>query len=68
MKAFKSWAVDTGVRAVKTAAQTAVAIVTANTAGVTDVAWMHVLDVAGLAAIITVLHNLASLNIKTNDA
>ena len=64
MSGVKAWAVDTSIRAVKTGAQAAVALVTANTAGLTSVHWTNVLDVAGLAAVVSVLHNLSNLNPK----
>lgn len=63
MNAVKAWAKDAGLRAVKTGAQTAVALLGANTAGLTDIGWAHVLDVAGLAAVVSVLHNLAGLRL-----
>ena len=62
MSSVKAWAVDTGLRAVKTGAQTAVALLGANAAELTNVHWTHVLDVAGLAVIVSVLHNLSNLN------
>jgi len=63
MSNFKAWAKDVALRAVKTAAQAAVALVTANTAGLTHVPFGTVADVAGLAALICVLQNLASLKV-----
>ena len=63
MSSLKAWALDTGLRAVKTGAQTAVALVTANTAGLTAIPWVHVLDVAGLAVVVSVLHNVSTLSL-----
>lgn len=63
MNAVKAWGKDAGLRAVKTGAQTAVALLGANTAGLTAIGWAHVLDVAGLAAVVSVLHNLAALRL-----
>lgn len=49
-----------GERAIKTAAQTAVAIIGSNGLGVTDVAWLDVANVSGLAAVVSVLTSVAS--------
>ena len=67
MRALRPWALDVGLRAVKTGAQTAVALLAANTAGLTAVDWPHVLDVAGLAVVVTVLHNLAGLRLPGDE-
>ena len=66
MNGLRVWAVDVALRAVKTGAQTAVALLAANTAGLTAVDWPNVLDVSGLAMAVTVLHNLAALNLPGN--
>ena len=63
MSNFKAWAKDVALRAVKTAAQAAGAVITANTAGLTHVPFGTVADVAGLAALICVLQNLSSLKV-----
>lgn len=60
---IKTWLTDTGLRAVKTGAQTAVALLGANTAGLTQVGWVNVLDVSALAMVVSVLHNLAGLKL-----
>ena len=60
---FKAWAKDVALRAVKTAAQAAGAVITANTAGLTHVPFGTVADVAGLAALICVLQNLSNLKV-----
>lgn len=68
MKKFGAWVKDTVLRSVKTSAQSAVALVTANTIGVTHVDWQHVGDVAGLAFVVCVLHNLATLQLTGDTA
>jgi hypothetical protein len=63
MSNFKAWAKDVALRAVKTAAQAAVALVTANTAGLTHLDFAVVADVAAMAAFVCVLQNLSNLKV-----
>lgn len=51
---------DVGERAVKTAAQTAVALIGTGVVGFIEVDWMQVASVAGVAAVVSVLTSLAS--------
>jgi hypothetical protein len=60
---FQAWAVDVGVRAVKTAAQTAVALLIGNTSGILAVDWANIGSLAGMAAVVCILQNLTTLNI-----
>ena len=60
---FQSWAVDTLIRAVKTAAQTAVAALGVNATGLLHVDWVSVGSLAGLAAVTCVLQNLSNLSV-----
>ena len=56
----KVWLKAAGIRALKTFAQTAVAmIITATAMG--DVDWMRALSVCGLAAILSIFTSLAGL-------
>ena len=47
-------------RAVKTCAQSAVAIIAAGATGLLDVDWVQVASVSGLAAVVSVLTSIAS--------
>lgn len=64
MSTVTTWAKDVALRAVKTAAQAAVAAVTANTAGITHLDLAAVGAVSGLAAVVCVLQNLATINVS----
>ena len=60
---LKTWALDVAIRAVKTAAQTAVAALAVNASGLLTIHWVVVGSLAALAAITSVLQNLASINV-----
>lgn len=47
-------------RAVKTFAQSAVAVLTAGATGIMDANWMNALSVAGLAVVVSLLTSIAS--------
>lgn len=49
-----------GIRAIRTMAQTAVALIGTNTIGVTEVDWMGVASGAALAGIMSVLTSIAT--------
>lgn len=55
MKNFKQWVRATGIRTIKTMAETAVALIGTNTMGITEVDWLGVLSAALLAGVVTVL-------------
>lgn len=61
----KEWAKAAGIRALKTAAQTAVSMITVG-AMVTDVNWVSVASVSLTAAIVSVLTSIAGLP-EVND-
>lgn len=61
----KEWARAAGIRALKTAAQTAVSMITVG-AMVTDVNWLSVASVSLTAAIVSVLTSIAGLP-EVND-
>ena len=50
----------TGERAVKTVAQSAVALITANATGLLDVDYLGVASVAGLAGVVSILTSIGS--------
>ena len=51
---------DAGERAVKTGAQSAVAVLGANATGLLDADWLTVASVAGLAAVVSLLTSIGS--------
>lgn len=59
-KNWNSWMKAAGVRALKTVAQTAVALLPAS-AMITDVNWLVVLGTAALAGVASLLTSLAGL-------
>ena len=57
---WKRWAVAAGIRAIKTMAQTAIAIIPVQVA-ITDVQWIHVFGTAALAGVLSLLTSVAGL-------
>lgn len=57
---WSSWAKAAAVRAVKTFAQSAIATIPVAVS-IDEVAWMHVLGVAALAAVLSLLTSIAGL-------
>ena len=55
MPKFKKWLKAAGIRAVKTVAETALAVIGTNSAGITDVDWLGLLSACLLSGIITLL-------------
>lgn len=60
MNNIKEWAKDTAIRAIKTAAQTAVGVIGAATV-LTEVDWLVVASAAALSAIVCALMNVHKL-------
>lgn len=54
-------------RAVKTAVQVAVALLTTEATGVTDVEWQGLLSAVGLATLVSVLTSLGSIQLAPGD-
>ena len=57
----KQWWRAAGVRAIKTAAQTAVALIGTGAVGFTDLDWTRIASVAGVAAVLSLLTSIAGL-------
>lgn len=55
------WVKAAGVRALKTTAQTAVALIGTNAIGITEVNWVGVASGAALAGIVSLLTSLAGI-------
>lgn len=55
------WVYAAGVRAVKTAAQAAVALIGAEVVGVNEIDWLRVASVAGAAAVLSLLTSVAGI-------
>lgn len=55
MRNFKQWLKATGVRTIKTMAETAVALIGTNTVGITEVDWLGVLSASLLSGVLTIL-------------
>ena len=57
----KAWWRAAGIRAIKTAAQTAVALIGTGAVGFTDLDWARIASVAGVAAVLSLLTSIAGL-------
>lgn len=58
----KEFLADTAVRALKTFAQAVLALMTTGSVGITSLDWVQVLNVAGAAALASVLTSVTSLS------
>lgn len=62
----KKWLKDAGIRAGKTAAQTAISMLTIGQA-VTDVNWVNVLSVSAVAAVYSLLMSATGKNTDSEE-
>ena len=60
MEKYEEWVIAALTRAVKTAAQTAVALIGTGSVGFTDLDWVQVASVAGGAAVVSLLTSVAT--------
>ena len=60
MDKYKEWGAAALTRAVKTAAQTAVALIGTGAVGFTDLDWVRIASVAGVAAVLSLLTSIAT--------
>ena len=58
---FKKWLKAAGIRAVKTVAQTAVAMLSGEMIGIVEGNWLNVLSVAAMAGVVSLLTSVAGL-------
>lgn len=58
------WFKNTGIKVVKTMAETALAVIGTNTVGITDVDWLGLLSACALSGIVTILFNIKSIPTK----
>lgn len=55
------WAKAAFIRAIKTMAQTAVALIGTGAVGFTDLDWLKILSVSGVAGVLSILTSIAGL-------
>lgn len=61
MEKYKAWAKAALIRAIKTFAQAAVALIGTGAVGFTDLDWVRIVSVAGVAAVLSILTSVAGL-------
>ncbi|MDY4522517.1 MAG: holin [Atopobium sp.] len=61
MTHIKHWAIAAAVRALKTFAQVAVSLIGTGAVGFTDLDWVQIASVAGVAAVTSILTSIAGL-------
>lgn len=59
-KALK-WLKSVGIKTLKTMAETAIAVIGTNAAGITDVDWIGVGSAVALSGVVTILFNIKSI-------
>lgn len=58
---WKVWLKAAGIRAVKTAAQTAISLIGTGAVGFTDLNWVQISSVSGVAALLSILTSVTGL-------
>lgn len=61
MNEYKAWAIAASIRAIKTAAQTAVSLIGTGAVGFTDLDWIQIASVSGVAAVVSLLTSVGGL-------
>ena len=61
MDEYKAWAIAACIRAIKTAAQTAVSLIGTGAVGFTDLDWIQIASVSGVAAVVSLLTSVGGL-------
>lgn len=61
MNEYGKWALAALTRAIKTFAQTAVSLIGTGAVGFTDLDWVQIASVAGVAAVVSLLTSVAGL-------
>lgn len=61
MNKFVIWLKIVSIKALKTMAETALAVIGTNTFGITDVDWLGLLSACALSGVVTILFNIQSL-------
>lgn len=58
---LQSWAIAAGLRAVRTFAQTAASLIGTGAVGFTDLDWVQIASVSGVAAVLSLLTSVAGI-------
>lgn len=58
---LRSWAIAAGMRSLKTFAQTAASLIGTGAVGFTDLDWVQIASVSGVAAVLSLLTSVAGI-------
>lgn len=58
---MKKWVKKVGIKTVKTMAETALAVIGTNAAGISEVDWVGVCSAMALSGVVTILFNLKDI-------
>lgn len=61
---MKEWLKKVGIKAIKTMAETALAVIGTNTFGITEVDWLGLLSACALSGVVTILFNIKSIKVE----